>query len=537
MPADLVLANGKIYTMDPARPRAHAIAFADGRVVAFDDDALAARDARTEVIDLRGRAVIPGLIDHHIHFTAYAASLARVNLDGTRSLEEAVARVATRVANAKSGDWIIGGGWNHLDWITPAFPTKAPLDAIAPGIPIVLDRKDGHSLWANSAALNARGITRNTPDPAGGVIERDAAGEPNGILRENAMKLFEGKRGFDAGKITPDELQSAIHRAHGLGLTGIHNVEGASALCAFQNLRARDQLTLRVTHMIPAENLEHALAVGLRGGFGDEWLRIGGVKIFADGSLGSQTAWMLEPFEGTSGNFGMPTTPPEEIERLARAAARARMMVCTHAIGDRANRAVLNIYEKLRREGLDAPLRIEHAQHLHSIDIPRFAALNVTASMQPIHATSDYKMADEYLGARARYAYAFKSLLNAGASLVFGSDCPVETLDPWVGIHAAVTRERVDGEPRGGWYPEEKLSVEEAVRAYLPPLSKAGEGRKPSRGRDLTESEFDNARDDLRRAGGDWIVLSHNIFAIPPREVLSTRVEYTIISGRIVYIA
>ncbi len=513
--ADLILANGKIYTMNPARPRASALAFADGRVVAFDEDALALRGARAEVIDLRGRAAIPGLIDHHIHFTAYAAGLARANLEGARSLEEAVALVATRVAAAKPGEWIIGGGWNHLDWRAPQFPTKASLDAVAPDNPVVLDRKDGHSLWVNSAALRARAITRDTPTPPGGMIDRDASGEPTGILRENAMELFKGKRGFDADEITADELLNAIHRAHQLGLTGIHNMEGASALRAFQNLRAQGTLALRVTHMIPSDNLEHALALGLRGGWGDEWLKIGGVKIFADGSLGSQTAWMLEPFEGQPGNHGVATHTPEQIEAWARAAASAGMMVCTHAIGDCAIREVLNVYEKLRQEGFEVPLRIEHAQHLHPADLPRFAALNVIASMQPIHATSDHKMADAYLGARARYAYAFKSLLNAGAQVVFGSDCPVETLDPWVGIHAAVTRERATGEPRGGWYPEEKLSVEEAVRGYLPPLSQTGEGR----------------------GGGDFIVLSQDIFTIPPREILSTRVEYTIVGGKIVYAA
>ena len=526
---NLVLVNGKIYTMSSSRPCAHAIALADGRVVAYDDEALARRGARTEVIDLRGRAVIPGLVDHHIHFTAYAASRARVNLEGARSLEEAIARVAARVANAKSGEWIIGGGWNNLDWVKPGFPTKAPLDAVAPNNPVVLDRKDGHSVWVNSAALSTRGITRDTHVLDGGVIERDAAGEPNGILRENAMELFKGKRGFDADEITSDELLNAIHAAHKLGLTGIHNIEGASALAAFQQLRAKDELTLRVTHMIPAANLDHALALGLRGGLGDEWLRIGGVKIFADGSLGSQTAWMLEPFEG-SDNRGVATHSPEQIEHWARAAASAGMMVCTHAIGDRANREVLHVYEKLRRDGLDAPLRIEHAQHLHPADIPRFAALNVTASMQPIHATSDYEMADEYLGARGCYAYAFKSL-SAGASLIFGSDCPVETLDPWAGMHAAVTRERADGSPRGGWYPEEKLSVEDAVRPYLPPLSKMGDDgtslarrKAPPGGRAIG-------------GGGDWIVLSQDIFAIPPREILETRVEYTIVGGKIVYAA
>ena len=271
------------------------------------------------------------------------------------------------------------------------------------------------------------------------------------------MNLLKDKRGFNASSISDDVLLNAIRAAHQLGITGIHNVEGAVSLRAFQNLRAQDKLTLRVMHTIPAENLERALDLGLRGGFGDEFLRIGGVKMFADGSLGSQTAWMLEPFVGHPNNYGIPTTPIEEIERLARLAANAGMMVCTHAIGDRANREVLNVYEKLRREGFAVPLRIEHAQHLHPADIPRFAALNVIASMQPIHATSDYKMADDLLGARARYAYAFKSLLNVGARLAFGSDCPVETLDPWVGIHAAVTRERANGEPRGGWYPEEKI--------------------------------------------------------------------------------
>jgi hypothetical protein len=292
-------------------------------------------------------------------------------------------------------------------------------------------------------------------------------------------------------------------------LVGIHNVEGADSLRLFQRLRAHDQLAFRVTHMIPAGNLERAIEIGLRGDFGDEWLKIGGVKIFADGSLGSQTAWMLEPFEGHPNNCGIPTHDINEIEKIARAASQAGMMICTHAIGDRANREVLNVYEKLRGEGFTNALRIEHAQHLHRDDVQRFAALNVIASMQPIHCTSDYQMTDALLGARGRYTYAFKSLIDAGARVVFGSDCPVETLDPWVGVHAAVTRERASGEPRGGWYPQEKLSVAEAVRAYTNPLRVDG--------------------------WGDCIVLSQNIFAVLPREILKTRVEQTIVGGRVVY--
>ncbi len=527
--ADLLLVNGTIYTLDPTRPRAHAMAIANGRVAAFDDDADARRTARTEVIDLLGRAVVPGPVDHHIHFTGYALGLARVQLRGARSLEEAVARVAERVQTAQPGEWILGQGWNHLDWENPVFPAKVPLDRIAPNNPVALDRQDGHSVWLNSAALRAAHITRDTPNPSGGVIERDVNGEPTGLLREKAAWLIDDV--IESADATQEQLLTAIQNAHRLGLTGIHNVEGAGSLRAFQDLHARGKLTLRVTHMIPVDNLEHAIAVGLRTGFGDEWLRLGGVKMFADGSLGSQTAHMLEPFEGQPDNTGVAVTPPEEIERNARAAANAGIMVVTHAIGDRAIRDVLDVYAKLRREGLTATtFRIEHVQHLNPDDLPRFRALNVIASVQPIHATSDYKMADRLIGARARYTYAFKSLLNSGATVIFGSDCPVETLDPLVGIHAAVTRERANGEPRGGWYPEEKLTVEEAVRGYIaspltpnPPSSRPVGARKGGAG----------AAGEV----GDCIVLSQDIFAIPPREILNTRVDYTIVGGKIVYAA
>lgn len=507
--ADLLLVNGTIRTLNPARPRANAIAFASGRVAAFDQAARDARTAQTRVIDLRGRLVLPGLVDHHLHFVGYALGLSRVQLEGARTLEEAVARVAARVQSAKPGEWILGLGWNHLDWDAPRFPTKASLDQVAPANPVALDRKDGHSVWVNSAALRAAQISRETPDPPGGVIERGPDGEPTGLLQEKAAWLMDQVIGPAATDVTESELLTAIQNAHRHGLTGIHNVEGANALRAFQQLHARGKLTLRVTHMLPADNLEHAVALGLQTGFGDDFLRIGGVKIFADGSLGSQTAHMLEPFVGKGDNCGVAVTPPEEIERLARAAANAGIMVVTHAIGDRANRDVLDVYERLRREGSTVTFRIEHAQHLHPADIPRFGAHDVVASVQPIHATSDYQMADRLLGARARHSYAFKSLLNAGAKLVFGSDCPVETLDPLVGIHAAVTRERANGEPRGGWYPEERLDVEQTVRAYATPLQVGGHA--------------------------DCVVLSQDIFSIPPREILATTVESTIVGGRVVY--
>ncbi len=508
--ADLVLTNGKIYTMDPTHPRAAAMATANGRVVAFDDEAKERAGRQAEVVDLKGRAVIPGLVDHHLHFTSYALGLARVQLEGARTVDEAAARVAVRVLSAKPGEWILGLGWNHLEWTRPEFPTKEPLDRVAPQNPVALDRKDEHSIWLNSAALRLAHITRETPDPPGGTIERDAAGEPTGLLREMAMSMVIDAIG-SANQVTEAELAAAIRNAHQAGLVGIHNVEGAASLRAFQALSARSKLTLRVTHMIPAENLAHAAALGVKTGFGSGRLRLGGVKIFADGSLGSQTAHMLEPFQGQPGNVGVAVTPPDEIERIARAAAQAGIAVVTHAIGDRAIRDVLDVYAKLRREGHETVLRIEHAQHLHPDDLGRFRELNVTASMQPIHATSDCMAADALLGARARYAYAFKSLLRSGATLIFGSDCPVETLDPLAGIHAAVTRQRPDGYPSGGWYPEERLTVAEAVRAYTQPLSVGSRA--------------------------DCVVLSRDLFEIPPEEIKSAKVDYTIVGGQVVYAA
>ncbi len=521
----LLLTNANIYTFDPARPRANAMLFASGRVAAFDDDARAAKNARTETLDLRGKTIIPGLVDSHVHFTGYAVGRARVQLDGARSLEEAVARVAARAQTTKPGEWILGMGWNHMDWARSEFPNKAALDAVAPENPVILDRKDGHSIWLNSAALRAANITRDTLDPAGGVIDRDASGNPTGILRERAADLASTGIGFDPDFVSENELLAAIRIAHQQGLTGIHNIEGAASLRAWQDLRARGKLNLRVLHTIPAQHLESAATVGVQAGFGDEWLRIGGVKIFADGSLGSQTAWMLEPFEHSADQRGIAVTPKADIERLARRAAKAKLMVCTHAIGDRANRDTLDVYEKLRGEGFhDAVFRIEHVQHLHRDDIPRFRALNVIAAMQPIHQTSDYKMVDQLIGARGRWSYAFKSLLNAGATLAFGSDCPVETMDPLVGIHAAVTRERASGEPRGGWYPDEKLSVEEAVRAYTVGAAMAA-GETPAAGMLAIGSR------------ADAVVLAENIFEIPAREILNVKVEKTVVGGNVVYAA
>ncbi|MBM3134177.1 MAG: amidohydrolase [Chloroflexi bacterium] len=516
MKADLILYNGLVHTLDNTHPQAQAVALYGGRIVAVgrNEEVRALAGRGTPVLDLAGRTVVPGFTDSHVHFLWYAVGLTRPNLDGAKSLEEALARLAPAIAATPPGEWVLGFGWNHEEWPVPVFPTRQHLDAIAPAHPVALRRKDGHSAWVNSLALKLAGISRETPDPPGGQINRDASGEPTGILRENAMDLLY-RLVPEAGPETfRRALPVGIAQAHAAGLTGIHDMEGAEALTAFQTLHRQSQLTLRVRLQIPAENLEHALALGMQSGLGDETLRLGGVKMFADGSLGSQTAWMLAPFEGQPENYGLSTTPVDELAAMARRAAA----------GGIANREVLDIYAALRRENLGAGLRqrIEHVQLLHPADVGRLAALGVVASMQPIHATSDRYMADRHWGARSRYGYAWRSLLDAGTALAFGSDCPVETLDPLQGLYAAVTRQRADEPDAPAWYPAECLTPAEALRAYTVGAAYAtgDEGRL---GRIATGYL------------GDLVVLSQDVLAVPPAELLATKVDYTIFNGQVVH--
>jgi len=529
MQVGLVLYNGRIYTMDRARPRAQAVAIAGNRIAAVGEDeqikSLLAPGG--EAVDLGGRTVVPGFTDCHIHFVEYALRLARIDLSGVRSRAEALRLVAERARTARPGEWLLGGGWDRNLWDDPSFPTREDLDSVAPRNPVALGSKDGHSLWANSLALARAGITAETPDPPGGEIERRAGtGEPTGILKETAKRLVEEV----IEKPSPEAIQSALKvamaNAHRAGLTGIHDCEDELAFAAFQELSKQGELGLRVLMHVPAENLDHAIGLGLRTGFGNEWLRVGGVKIFADGALGSRTAAMLAPYQDEPHNLGIVVTPKEELRELIRKASRAGLSVAIHAIGDRANRDVLDVLEEGRQAGEGAGLRhrIEHVQLLHPADIPRLAKLGVIASMQPIHATSDMEMVRRHWGEeRARGAYAWRSLLDAGTVLVFGSDCPVETLNPLVGIHAAVTRRRADGSPGPeGWHPEERITVEEAVRAYtLGAAYASGEEREKG---SIAPGKL-----------ADLVVLSQDIFAIPPMSILETRVEATIFDGQFVY--
>lgn len=517
----LILYNGTVRTMDPACPVARALALRDGRVLAVgsEREVCQAAGPRAEAIDLGGGLAVPGLTDSHIHFLWFALGLARPNLDGARSLAEALSRLAPCVAAAGPAAWIDGSGWNHEDWPESRWPARQDLDAVSGEHPVVLRRKDGHSIWVNSRALALAGIGPGTPDPAGGRIDRDAVGAPTGILRENALELVLAQ----VPPPTPAELRRALApgtaAAHAAGLTGIHDMEGAAAFSAFQQAHAAGELGLRVTMQIPGENLDHALALGMRSGFGDDHLRIGHLKLFADGSLGSQTAWMLAPYEGSADNHGVSTIALDELERIVGRAAAGGIACAIHAIGDRANREVLGVLE---RAGGGLRHRIEHAQIVDPADTPRLAALGVVASMQPIHATSDRYMADRLWGARCRHAYAWRNMLDAGTMLAFGSDCPVETLDPLQGMFAAVARKRADEPGSAPWYLEQALTVEEALRAYTLGAAQAS-GQETRLG--------------MLRTGmlGDVSVISEDIAQLPAERLLAVKLEYTIVGGEVVY--
>ena len=523
-----VLYNANIRTMDSANPRAEAIAIAGDRVVATGSSAAmrALLSADGRAVDLHGQTVLPGLIDAHLHFLMYGLSLTEIDLIGVPTLAAAQAQVAERVANTPAGRWLGGRGWDQSLWPGAAFPTRYDLDAITAEHPVFLRRKCGHAGWANSRALALAGITAATPDPDGGEIERDpATGEPTGILKERALELIGRLQLQPTEAEAVDAVKLAMRKVHAMGITGVHNMEGAAALRAFQQLREAGELKLRVVQQIPEDDLDAAIQLGIRSGFGDEWLRFGALKIFADGSLGARSAEMLEPYEGEPHNYGIAVATAAHLRQQVEKAARAGLAVHIHAIGDKANRTVLDAIEATRKAGIGLHLRhrIEHAQVLHPADLPRFAALNVIASMQPIHCTQDMVVADAHWGARCRGAYAFSSLLSSGARLAFGSDAPVETPDVLQGIYAAVTRRRANGYPGpDGWYPEECLSVAETVHAYTVGAAYAG-GMETIQGA-LAPGML-----------ADLVVLGQDIFTIEPAAILETKVVATMVGGEWVY--
>ena len=461
--------HDRIWTGSRESPWTDALLVEDGRVVAVGSAAVEASSASSKggatasVVDLPGALVMPGLHDAHIHTAWLSRDLSSVDLREARSLEETLDLVRAHAAGLPEGEWLHSGRWNHNRWAVPVQPDRHALDTVSEGRVAALASVDGHTIWANSLALQRAGITRETPDPVGGEIVRDASGEPTGILRESAQELL------DAIPREEAPLRPWLERCQewllSVGLTSITDIDGEDARAAYAELHADGALRLRVTKCTRDPDLEVAIAEGRRSGQGDAVFRVGPVKFFSDGALGSHTAHMTDPFIGHEGCC-IAAMPYEVLLERTLLAARSGLDVVTHAIGDEANRLVLGTFEAVRAEGLETLLRVEHAQHVLPVDIPRFRALDVVASMQPSHCTADLELADEIIGSRRLASYAWRSLLDAGVRLAFGSDAPVEDPNPFYGIHAAVTRQRADGHPMGGWRPDERVTLTEAVHAF-----------------------------------------------------------------------
>ena len=530
---DLILYNGKLHTQDPEIPSASAIALKDGKILAVGDDVeiQLLATSNSKVINLDGRRVTPGLTDCHIHVYEWALLLQGLTLEDATSIDEVLTRVKDAAMRAEPGGWIVGQGWNQDRWPDSRLPTRFDLDKVAPNNPTILWRTDLHLAWVNSAALKFAGITAATPDPEMGVIDRDESGRLTGILRELAINLVRDVMPPHTEAQTDEAMRKAMAKVHQFGLTGVHDFrimggkDGPPALRSWQRLRAANQLDLRAWVLIPGELLDEAITLGLQTGFGDNFLRIGPAKFFSDGATGPRTAWMLEPFEDAG--TGMPLTPMNQMAEAIAKAHKAGIATAIHAIGDRAVRELLDVYTEVlggqeSRMIPRTPHRIEHVQHSCPDDLKRLGPLGLTASVQPLHLIDDMQMVDKACGKRGRWAYAFRDLLDAGTVLAFGSDCPVASPNPFLGIHAAVTRQKYDGTPEGGWYPSQKLSVVEAVWGYTMGAAIAT-GQENAQG-SLTPGKL-----------ADLIVLDQDIFEISPAQIHTTKVVMTVFDGKIVF--
>lgn len=522
-----VLYNAKIRTNNAQQPAVQALAIDHGRVIAAGGDA-AIRDQHpgAEQIDMHGQVIWPGLTDAHIHLHLYSFALKNINCE-TPTRDECLRLVAEKTRQVRPNEWIQGFGWNQHNWVE-GFGTSTDLDAVAPAHPVYLVAKSGHAGWANSAALRAAGITRASVDPQGGKIGRFEDGSPNGLLFETAMELVEKAIPVPTDEEVAESLDSAQETLFRVGITSVHDYDRRQCFSALQMLQQRGRLRLRVIKSIPLEDLEQAVAIGLRTGFGNDVLRIGSVKLFADGALGPRTAAMLQPYENDRENTGILLLDNEQIFEYGQQATSHGISMAIHAIGDRANHEVLLAYEQLRRYEREHNLpplrhRIEHVQVLHPDDYGQLAGLDIIASVQPIHATSDMYAADKHWGSRSAGAYAFRMLIERGTRVAFGSDSPVELPNPFLGLHAAVTRQRPDGSPGdSGWYPDQRLSLEQALHGFTTgPAYAAG---------------LENQMGQLAPGFlADLIVLEQNPFSQPASQLHAVQPLATMIGGEWVW--
>jgi hypothetical protein len=519
-----VFINSRIRTMGrPARAQALACDASTGAILAVGGDAEVMaqyRGTASEVVDLGGLNVLPGLTDSHIHFVGWCLMRTRPHLEKLRSIEGCLEAVSEGLGRTRPGEWLVGTGWDKNLWGNGRIPSRRDLDRASRKNPVALWSKDWHALWLNSAALKRLGIARSTPEVAGGRIERDARGEPTGILREEAANQFYNKVPFPPDRSAKAAVLAGRQEFWRLGLTGFHSMEGPAEYRVLQLLDEERSLGLRGTLYFRHQHLDKLVELGLRTGFGSRRLRIGGIKLFVDGALGSQTAWMLGPYE-KSRYRGMPVLGRRELQELVDKASAAGLACAVHAIGDAANRLALDVFEDARRTEKRLRHRIEHCQLVRPEDIRRFRRLGIVASVQPSHCPSDLDLIERHWGERGRHAYPFGAMARAGAALAFSSDAPIEDPDPWRGIQAAVTRQRIPAD-RPPFHPEQSVSVEQAVRAYTT-------GAAWASGDDGWKGSLEPGK------AADFVCLSDDIFRIRPEEIHKVRVERTVVGGRTVF--
>jgi predicted amidohydrolase YtcJ len=527
--ADLILLNGRIWTGNKKQIWAEAIAAKGERIIFVGTNVEAKKlaDAKTRVIDLQGKLTLPGFIDDHTHFIEGGFHLLSVDLRDAATPAEFAERIRNRAAKLPKGRWIRGGDWDHERW-GGELPVKEWIDKFTTDNPVFVTRLDGHMGLANSAALKLAGLTKDTPSPSGGTIVKDAVtGEPTGVLKDDAMSLMY--------KIIPDEndaeyeeaLQASLNYAASVGVTSVQDITSWRDYEVYKKFKNANRLTVRIYARTPVSSWQRQAELVKQQGVGDHWLKLGGLKAFMDGSLGSTTALFFEPFTDAPDNRGLmleANTPEGKLKETMKQADSAGLQCSIHAIGDRANHLLLNYFEAIEKENgkRDRRFRIEHAQHLLPDDIKRFAQLGVIPSMQPYHAADDGRWAEKRIGKqRMKTTYAFRSLLDAGAVLTFGSDWFVAPLSPIAGIHAAVTRQTIDGKNPNGWVPEQKISVEEAIRAYTSSCAYA------------EFAENDKGTLEIGKLA-DIVVLSQDLFKINPTNIEKTKVVYTIVGGRVI---